>query len=68
MVLTKSGLVTAGYWSSWNAKAREDNEVKQFLGLLPEDQCLGVYYLGRSNAVDQYRSARGALSEKIRWQ
>ena len=58
---------TAGYWSSWNEKAREDVEVKKYLGLGPEDSCLGVYYLGRSNAADQYRSARGPISEKVQW-
>ncbi|KAK9863652.1 hypothetical protein WJX84_011796 [Apatococcus fuscideae] len=67
LMLMGTAMNIIGYWSSWSEVAKDDIGVKKFLGLTEEDQCLGVYYLGRSQSVGQYRNARGLCSEKVTW-
>ena len=58
----------AGYWSSWTETARDDPEFKAYLGLEPEDRCLGIFMLGScSERVAGYRASRGPIEEKVRW-
>ena len=57
----------AGYWSSWTAEARDSQDMKTFLGLGPEDKCLGVFMLGKCADMSIGRSTRRQLSEKVEW-
>ncbi len=59
----------AGYWSSWQAEARDSADMKAFLGLGPDDRCLGVFLLGTAapGAVDGYRAVRGPVEAKVDW-
>lgn len=57
----------AGYWSSWTAEARDSQDMKDFLGLGPEDKCLGVFMLGKCADLSACRSTRRPLSEKVDW-
>ena len=56
-----------GYWSSWTAEARDSQDMKEFLGLGPEDKCLGVFLLGKCAEGFNCRSTRRPLSEKVEW-
>jgi len=60
----------AGYWTSWGPEeARDSPEVKGFLGLEPEDRCIGVFLMGvaDSERVATYRVKRGPIGEKVEW-
>ncbi len=41
--------------------------MKEFLGLGPEDKCLGVFLLGKCSDLTTCRSTRRPLSEKVEW-
>lgn len=43
--------------------------MKAFLGLGPDDRCLGVFLLGTAapGAVDGYRAMRGPAEAKVDW-
>jgi hypothetical protein len=56
--------------TSWGPEeARDSLEVKGFLGLEPEDRCIGVFLMGAADAerVASYRARRGPVSEKVEW-
>eukprot|EP00884_Botryococcus_braunii_P003549 jgi/Botrbrau1/13195/Bobra.0351s0008.1 len=57
----------AGYWTSWQAPARDSPEMRAFLGLEPEDRCLGFFILGKCKEPEKYRSLRGPTSQKVVW-
>lgn len=60
----------AGYWTSWGPEELRDSlEVKTFLGLDPEDRCIGVFLMGMADRerVAAYRAKRGPISEKVEW-
>ena len=59
--------MAAGYWSSWTAEARDSQDMKDFLGLGPQDRCLGVFMLGKCADLSVCRSARRPLAEKVEW-
>lgn len=67
MSLMATATGVAGYWSSWQEAAREAAEMKEFLGLAPQDRCLGVFSAGISDRVDSYRGSRRPLEEKVEW-
>ncbi|GFR50722.1 hypothetical protein Agub_g12979, partial [Astrephomene gubernaculifera] len=47
MYLMSTSLGLGGYWSSWQEVARESPEMKELLGLSPEDRVMGFFTLGR---------------------
>lgn len=66
--LQATAMGIAGYWSSFPADAvRSSPAFKAGIGLQAEDICMGVFFLGRSNAIDSYRSKREALETKVTW-
>lgn len=66
--LMGTALGAAGYWTSWGPEeARDSLHVKDWLGIEPQDRCLGVFLLGSSDRVDDYRASRGPVSEKVVW-
>jgi hypothetical protein len=67
MWLMASALGLAGYWSSWQAVARDAPEMHAFLGLAGRQQCLGVFVLGRSDRADGYRGSREPVEERVSW-
>ncbi|KAF5832135.1 Nitroreductase-like protein [Dunaliella salina] len=66
--LQATAMGIAGYWTSWEAVARDAQEMREFLGLTePKDRCLGLYCLGFSDRSAGYRSSRGTVQEKVQW-
>jgi nitroreductase len=65
--LMASALGLAGYWSSWQAVARDAPEMHEFLGLQRGQQCLGVFVLGRSDRAAGYRGSRDPVEERVTW-
>ena len=57
----------AGMWSSWWPEARDAPEFKAYLGLQPEDRCLGVLMTGRTDRAQGYRSSRDPIEDKVQW-
>ena len=46
---------------------RDSPEFKQWLGLGPEDKCLGLLLVGISDRADSYRAGRGPIEDKVQW-
>ncbi|KAL6756396.1 Nitroreductase-like protein [Haematococcus lacustris] len=67
LMATAQGL--AGYWSSWQAAARDAPEMAAFLGIDPTqgDKCLGVYSLGLSDRLAGYKGSRAPIADKTSW-
>mmetsp|Transcript_8309 Transcript_8309/g.20624 ORF Transcript_8309/g.20624 Transcript_8309/m.20624 type:complete len:300 (-) Transcript_8309:802-1701(-) len=66
--LQATAMGIAGYWTSWQAVARDAQEMREFLGLTgPKDRCLGLYCLGFSDRSAGYRGSRGSIHEKVQW-
>ena len=60
--------VHAGYWASWVETAREHPNFKTYLGLQPEDRCLGVFMLGQPGpSAAGYRASRQPIASKTEW-
>lgn len=49
--LMATSLGIAGYWSSWNPVGRDSEVMARFLGLEPEDRCLGFFCLASSDRI-----------------
>lgn len=60
-----------GYWTSWQAPARESPEMAALLGLTPGkgDKCLGFFVVGTADRerLAGYRPKREPLTEKVVW-
>ena len=41
--------------------------MRDFLGLGPQDKCLGVFMLGKCADLSVCRSSRRPLAEKVEW-
>ncbi|KAG2449450.1 hypothetical protein HYH02_005597 [Chlamydomonas schloesseri] len=69
MWLMSTALGLAAYWTSWQEVAREAPEMKQLLGLAPEDRVLGFFTVGLAEPerVEGYRAARGPAADKVTW-
>mmetsp|Transcript_6302 Transcript_6302/g.18078 ORF Transcript_6302/g.18078 Transcript_6302/m.18078 type:complete len:287 (+) Transcript_6302:52-912(+) len=66
--LQATAMGIAGYWSSFPAPdVRESSSFKQALGYDQRDICMGVFFLGRSDAAGSYRAKRSPLTEKVIW-
>jgi nitroreductase len=64
MALTATSLNICSFWGSGGITYTE--ELKEFLGLSPQDRCLGYLYLGYSdNPTTQSR--RDAIQDKVEW-
>ena len=58
----------AGYWTSWGPEAARDSvKVKSWLGLEPEDRCIGAFLLGSTDRAESYRASRGPWQDKVTW-
>ncbi|VEU35709.1 unnamed protein product [Pseudo-nitzschia multistriata] len=60
----------ACYWSSWHAAARDSAEMKDFLGMGPEDRCMGIFVVAqrdprRCSKTDRRR--RDASVLEVEW-
>ena len=71
MALQAVALGVCGYWTSWQAVARESADMQAFLGLDSSrgDKCLGYFVVGCADAerVQGYRPKRQPLAEKVVW-
>lgn len=67
MWLMATSLGVAGYWTSWQAAARESEEMKAWLGLGPDDRCLGFFVAGMCDNPDAYRGSRKPIQDKVTW-
>lgn len=67
MSLMATSLGVAGFWSSWNAAARDSKEFKHFLGWGEDDMCIGVYAVGRTDKADKYQGHREPLGDRVTW-
>ncbi|KAG2497044.1 hypothetical protein HYH03_005045 [Edaphochlamys debaryana] len=78
MALMCTAMGLAGYWTSWQEVAREAPEMKEFLGMAPEDRFLGMapedrvmgfFTLGRADPerLAGYRGVRGPWADKVAW-
>lgn len=71
MALAATSLGVGGYWSSWQAAARDAPEMHQLLEIdgSKGDRCLGVFLVGQPDGerVKGYRPKRQELSEKVVW-
>lgn len=69
--LTGAAVGVHGYWSSWQAAARDAPAMAQLLGLDPAagDRCLGVFVVGvaEPERLAGYRPRRAPLSEFVSW-
>lgn len=65
--LMATSLGIAGYWSSWNPVGRDSKGMARFLGLEPEDRCLGFFCLASSDRIGKYRSGRKPLDDFVRY-
>jgi nitroreductase len=69
--LMAHSLGVSGYWSSWQAAARDSAAMHQFLGLDSSrgDRCLGVWLVGQADQerVRGYRPKRQDLAQKVVW-
>jgi nitroreductase len=63
--LTASALGLAGYWSSGGMTYHP--AFRDWLGLGPEDQCLGLFMLGRPKAAPPEGKRRAPWQDKVRW-
>lgn len=63
--LSAGALGLAGYWSS--PRMVYAPEMRDFLGLRPEDKPLGVFYLGRPGPRAPRRGVRGPAADKTVW-
>jgi len=39
----------ACYWSSWHDAVRDSDEMKEFLGMEPEDKCMGIFCVAQKD-------------------
>lgn len=68
LALMAKSLGVAGYWSSWQAVARDAPEMADFLGMPSGCKCLGVYIAGMPPADAQTRAgSRQAWQSKVVW-
>eukprot|EP00878_Enallax_costatus_P002450 GHUV01002628.1.p1 GENE.GHUV01002628.1~~GHUV01002628.1.p1 ORF type:complete len:169 (+),score=36.86 GHUV01002628.1:622-1128(+) len=71
MSLVAHSLGISGYWSSWQAVARDSAPMHEFLGLDSSrgDRCLGVWVVGQGDPerVKGYRAKRHDLAGKVVW-
>eukprot|EP00775_Hariotina_reticulata_P011569 gene11569-11713_t len=71
MQLVGTALGVAGYWSSWQAVARDSSEMHQLLGIdgSKGDRCLGVVVVGQSDEqrLGAYKPRRQPLNDKVVW-
>ncbi len=67
--LTATAAGVGGYWSSWQAAARDAPAMSAFLGLGPGDKCLGVWLAGwpAEERVASYRPRRAPLESCVEW-
>jgi len=65
MALVGASLGIASYWASFPEVARDSNEFKAYLGLTPEDRCIGVLVVGQSDRISGYRGKRGDWKAKV---
>lgn len=66
--LMGTALGVSGYWTSSGPEgARDSNRVKSWLGLLPEDRCIGAFLLGKSDNTASYRGQRKPFEDKVTW-
>lgn len=64
MALTAAAYGICSFWGSGGVTYTE--ELKQFLGLNPQDRCLGYLYLGYSDSPAT-KSARSPIQDKVEW-
>lgn len=62
MWLTCTALGIGSYWSTPGYILRAD----EWLGLQPGERCLGLFYMGRYDAVD-LPAKRGNMEDKVLW-
>lgn len=43
----------ACYWSSWHERARDSDDMKEFLGMDVEDKCMGFFIVAQRDTSDQ---------------
>lgn len=71
MSLQAASLGVNGYWTSWQAVARESPEMAQLLGIEPAsgDRCLGFFVVGCADEerLAGYRPKRQPLEDKVVW-
>ena len=48
----------ACYWSSWHSAARDSKEMATFLGMDPEDKCLGFFMVAACDPAMRDRRKR----------
>lgn len=63
MWLTCTANGIGSYWSTPESILK----AAEFLELPPEEQCLGLFYLGYSSIMADLPGKRGPISEKVRW-
>ena len=57
----------ACYWSSWHDAARDSSEMKAFLDMQPEDECLGFFMIAQRAYLTKDRRKREDGVLQIEW-
>lgn len=67
--LAATAVGVAGYWSSWQEPARTAHRMNEFLGIGPEDLCLGFFVAGTADAerAAAYKASRRPLESVVEW-
>lgn len=61
--LSCSAMGLGGYWSTPRAALHAD----EFLGLGADEQCYGLFYLGKPKVDLDLKSIRSGIAEKVKW-
>ncbi len=68
MWLTAACVGVAGYWSSWQAAARDAPDMAQFLGLGEGERLVGVFVAGvPGDSGCMFPASRRPWGDKVKW-